>query len=124
MEDKVRLTSFVRVAVVVDINKETNKEKFRRQLREAAAREKEALEASAGEGGLDANGNAGGTGGAGAAEAEEMSFKKLTERMVTSIGTADPIADFNSMISRRDVDLVETGKSSCCDISSRLLQLH
>ncbi|KAJ3410505.1 X-ray repair cross-complementing protein 5 [Chytridiales sp. JEL 0842] len=93
--------------------KETNRDKFRRNLREAqaaaaAARESELLGASGEEAAASGDGD------------ERMSFQKLKQSLITSVGTADPVGDFNAMISRRDQDLVEP---AVIQMSSRIIDL-
>jgi len=47
------------------------------------------------------------------AEAEvepmEMSMRALTDNAVRTVGTIDPVGDFQKMVARRDQDMVTTG---------------
>ncbi|KAJ3202684.1 X-ray repair cross-complementing protein 5 [Dinochytrium kinnereticum] len=51
-----------------------------------------------------------------------MSFAKLTTSLVTSVGTADPVADFRAMLSRRDVDLVSTAVQQMTEVILNVIQ--
>ncbi|KAJ3180875.1 X-ray repair cross-complementing protein 5 [Irineochytrium annulatum] len=84
--------------------KETNKAKFGKKIGEAMA-------------GID---------GDGADEAmmdsEGINLSKITDSLVTSVGTAEPVSDFKAMISRRDVDLLTIAVTQMTEVISKLMR--
>ncbi|KAJ3108090.1 X-ray repair cross-complementing protein 5 [Phlyctochytrium planicorne] len=90
----------------VDTGKESNKEKFRNQLDNA--------EAVAERLGLNGEENA--------MDIEDMNLTRLTETLVNSVGTQDPVSDFKAMLARRDVDLVSTAVQQMADVITNIVK--
>ncbi|KAJ3092862.1 X-ray repair cross-complementing protein 5, partial [Phlyctochytrium bullatum] len=84
----------------VDEGKESNRTKFARQVDQA--------EATAEKLAMDTEGDA--------MNIDNMNLAMLKTSLVNSVGTADPVADFKAMLSRRDVDLVSTAISQMCNV--------
>ena len=54
----------------------------------------------------------------------EMNMRALTDSVVTTIGTTDPVGDFHKMLARRDVDFVRPGEPTKSFSIARLSYAH
>ncbi|KAJ1564778.1 hypothetical protein HK405_013997, partial [Cladochytrium tenue] len=105
----------------VDMEKISNKERFKRKLKEAAQDDLGLLE------GFDSGGAA-----AAAAAAAALStavnadtasvISGLAGRIVGAVGSADPVGDFNAMLARRDEDLVGKAIDELSNMVFRLVE--
>ncbi|KAJ3300854.1 X-ray repair cross-complementing protein 5 [Blyttiomyces sp. JEL0837] len=89
--------------------KESNRDRFRRNLGQAAEIERD-LESRVGANGVKRE------------APEEMNLAAISEQMIDNVSSANPVADFQAMIRRRDVDLVETAIDQMIKIITDLVR--